>query len=402
MCDTLVSLGGDGVLFAKNSDRDPNEVQVLRWQPAADHAASATVRCTCIEIPQAPHTHAVVLSQPWWMWGAEMGANEHGVAIGNEAVFTKLPHGDPALLGMDLLRLGLERGATRSEAVAVIVDHLERFGQGGACSHERPGFSYHNSFLVADPAGAVVLETAGSHWAVEEVTGPGRSISNGLTIPGFAEAHADPVRGRVASCALRRARTQAAAEVARRPADLFAALRDHGDDPTPSYSTVNGMLSAPCAHAGGLVTSTQTTASWVTDLQARPLHWATGTSAPCTSIFKPVRVDEPAPTDPAAAEPTNRFRGDVAWWRHERLHRLALRDLPASVARYAAERDRTEEQWLLDPPSTADAFAESDRLEAAWLGDLSAADLPDRRPFWLRRLWSRLDDAARLPEPIGA
>src|SRR4051794_16854068 len=107
-------------MFAKNSDRDPNEAQVLRWHASADHAPGDTVRCTWVEIPQAPHTHAVVLSQPWWMWGAEVGANEHGVVIGNEAVFTKLPTGEPALLGMDLLRLALERGADRAQAVAVI------------------------------------------------------------------------------------------------------------------------------------------------------------------------------------------------------------------------------------------------------------------------------------------
>src|SRR3954470_9527906 len=102
MCDTLVSLGGDGVMFAKNSDRDPNEAQVLRWYPAADHEPGSTVRCTWIEVPQAVRTHATVLSQPWWMWGAEMGANEHGLVIGNEAVFTKLAVADTALLGMDL------------------------------------------------------------------------------------------------------------------------------------------------------------------------------------------------------------------------------------------------------------------------------------------------------------
>ena len=115
MCDTLVSLTEDGVLFAKNSDRDPNEAQVLRWYPAAAPEA-ARLRCTWSEIDQAPRTHAVLLSQPWWMWGAEMGANEHGVVIGNEAVFTRDLLKDrrrpDALLGMDLLRLGLELAQT--------------------------------------------------------------------------------------------------------------------------------------------------------------------------------------------------------------------------------------------------------------------------------------------------
>lgn len=258
---------------------------------------------------------------------------------------------------MDLVRLGLERATTAHEAVGVIVELLEQHGQGGSCSHEHPRFTYDSSFLVADAAGAVVLETAGRHWATEEVTGPGRSISNGLTLPGFAAKHADPLRGRVAACATRRGRTEAAASRAQTPADLMAALRDHGSASGPQWSPVNGALSAPCAHAGGLVTSTQSTSSWVADLRVAsdPLHWVTGTSAPCTSVFKPVRVgaslDRGASGIDPVVMPGNTFDPAYRWWRHERLHRLVLRDHPASLARLVAERDRLEKRWLSEPPA---------------------------------------------------
>ncbi|HEX6876992.1 MAG TPA: hypothetical protein VF165_15135 [Nocardioidaceae bacterium] len=411
MCDTMVSLTGDGVLFAKNSDRDPNEAQVLRWYDGRQHDPGGRLRCTWSEIPQVEATHAVLLSQPWWMWGAEMGANEHGVVIGNEAVFTRGARDErdrdapSQLLGMDLVRLGLERATTAHEAVGVMVALLEEHGQGGACSHEHPRFTYDNSFIVADPDGAVVLETAGRRWATERVDAPGRSISNGLTIPGFAARHADPVRGRVASCAIRRTRTEAAAAHATVPADLMAALRDHGSASGPMWSPVNGALSAPCAHAGGLVTSTQSTASWVADLRypSDPLHWVTGTSAPCTSLFKPVQVTGPQPHDiDPAARPSNRFDGSHRWWRHERLHRLVLRDHPASLARFAAERDRLEAGWIADPPSTELAFDLADAAEDRWLADLLGADLPDRRPAWLRRLWRSTDRAAGIGTEVAA
>lgn len=390
-----MALTDDGVLFAKNSDREPNEAQSLDWQAARDHADGSTVRCTWIDIPQVSHTHAVLLSRPWWMWGAEMGANEHGVVIGNEAVFTTdRTEAEPGLLGMDLLRLALERATDRHEAVSVIVDLLERHGQGGACSHTRPGFTYDNSFIVADPQGAIVLETAGRSHATEEVTGPGRSISNGLTVPGFAEAHADRLRGRVAACAARRSRTQASAVRARGPADLMAALRDHGPDGLISWSPINGALSAPCAHAGGLLTATQTTASWVADLRGDPLHWATATAAPCTSLFKPVRVGEPADL---GLLPCDHADDRTVWWRHERLHRAVMVDPGLLLPRFSSQRDRVEQEWLADPPPTEEAFEVAAALEDEWTRDVEGAGVPDRRPGWLRRAWHRWDrEAARV------
>ncbi len=414
MCDTFVSVTDDGVLFAKNSDRDANEAQFLDWIPARDHVVDTpdgptTVRCTWIEIPQVAHTHAVLLSRPWWMFGAEMGANSRGVVIGNEAVFTRelqrrRRHGEdrPGLLGMDLVRLALERSDSAAEAVEVIVTLLEAHGQSGPCSREHPTFTYDNSFIVADPEGAIVVETAGRTHATERVGLGGRSISNGLTIPAFAAAHADPLRGRIAACATRRARTEAAAAAVlespehRAVADMMAASRDHGPGGLPRWSPINGALDAPCAHAGGFVTATQTVASWVSDLRDRdaPLHWATATSAPCTSIFKPVRVEEPVELGP---HPTDRFDRSTLWWRHEVLHRAALLDPQALLPRFSAERDAVESRWLAGPPGSAEAFDEADRLQARWATDVVGAAQPEHRPRFVRRHWDRRDDAAGIP-----
>ena len=111
MCDTFVALSdttpGREVIFGKNSDRPKGEIQDIVAFPAQNYSSSAVVQCTYLQIPQAKHTFAVVLSKPRWMWGAEMGSNEQGVVIGNEAVWTTQPYSDTGLLGMDLVRLGL-------------------------------------------------------------------------------------------------------------------------------------------------------------------------------------------------------------------------------------------------------------------------------------------------------
>ena len=397
MCDTLVTVTADGLLFAKNSDRDPNEAQVLEWTPAAEHPGGASVACTWTSVPQVPRTHATVVSRPWWMWGAEMGANEHGVVIGNEAVFTRTRAGAPALLGMDLLRLALERATTAESAVGVLVDLLERHGQGGPCSYERPDFTYDNSFLVADPDGAVVVETAGSAWATEQVRGPGRSISNGLSIPGFARAHGRRVKTWVTAADRRRSVTEPLAAAATGPGDLMAALRCHGRGTAPQWSRAHGGLTAPCVHAGGVLASSQTTASWVADLRCGARHWATGTAAPCTSLFKPVDVDAPLDLGPA---PTNRFDPDSTWWRHELLHRSVLAAFDVRLGRYRAERDAVEARWTADRPPSAEAFAAGAAHEARWLADAVGSGGRDGRPAWVRRRWAEVDRAAGIsPDP---
>lgn len=383
MCDTLVRVEPGHVLFAKSSDREADEPQLLEWHPRRE-GLSGEVRCTHVAIPEVSRTWATVLSRPVWMWGAEIGVNEHGVVIGNEAVFTKerVPRAG-GLTGMDLLRLALERAASAEEAVAVISELHRAHGQGGRCGYEQRGFRYFSTFLVADPKGAFVLETAGDDVASERVEGA-RSISNGLTIPGFAERHGDRIRTAVSACRQRRARTEASARSATSPRDLGAALRDHGDTPWPRYQWHRGAMTAPCMHAGGLLAASQTTASLVVELEGgRVRGWATATSAPCLSVFKPFTVKAPLDVGPTPGlEPD-----ESLWWTHERLHRHVMRD-PERLATFLPERDALEAR-AFDPGADAQAlWHEARAATARWLAAVRADDAPDVRPWFVRRYWA--------------
>ncbi len=86
MCDTLCAPGPRGMVFAKNSDRPPGEVQIA-WPFGRRASAGCTLRTQYLTIGDTG-AHAAFLSCPTWLWGAEHGVNEYGVAIGNERVST--------------------------------------------------------------------------------------------------------------------------------------------------------------------------------------------------------------------------------------------------------------------------------------------------------------------------
>jgi hypothetical protein len=153
-------------------------------------------------------------------------------------------------------------------------------------------------------------------------------------------------------------------------------------------------MAAPCMHAGGVLAASQTTASWVSELRADAVrHWVTGTSAPCTGLFKPVRVLEPLDLGPA---PTDRADPHSLWWRHERLHRRVSRDPAALLPLFVAERDALEAGWWASPPEPAAAFAEGDRRLAQWTARVEQAGGPDTRPAFVRRYWRERERRARL------
>ncbi len=385
MCDSVVVVRPGRVLFAKNSDRDPNEAQRLEFRPAAEYAPGTMLRCTWNSIAQARRTHAVMLSRPFWMWGAEMGTNEHGVVVGNEAVFTDQPHEPDGLTGMDLVRLALERGATAEEAAEVIRVLIIRHGQGGRAGYDHPGFQYHNSFLLADHRGALVLETAGRETALERVTEGVRAISNGLTLPAL-RPRADGLRSAVAHCRRRRARVEALARLAHSPADLAWVLRDHGPGrEQPRYSRLNGAMDAPCMHYGGYLAGSQTVSSWISELRPEGAdHWSTGCAAPCLALFRPL----PFGVAPPAGSPGGHDDGESLWWRFEALHRLLLRDLSGTEA-LTRQRNGLEEAAFAHPEPWQEHWHRADQWLDRWLAEFQANPSRETRPRWLASLWAR-------------
>lgn len=450
MCDTFVATGeatADGtVILAKNSDRHPNEAHVLEHVPPARHEPGASVRCTHVDIPQAAKTHEVLLSRPFWTWGCEMGMNGRGVAIGNEAVFTREPYEkDDGLLGMDLARLALERGATAREALTVTVDLLEAHGQGGNHGLLAPQF-YHNSFLIADPHEAWVLETAGQFWVASRVRGV-RSISNGLTIgrewdlagPGvvehaiergwctseadfhFARCYSDSLYTTFNGCRARQRRSTELLEAQDgriTVESMMAALRDHGEEAIDdaSWDPSRGWLvDTLCVHAGfGPTRPVQSTGAMVAHLAADlPTCWLTGTSATCTSIFKPVYPGGAGLPD-LGPQPGSSPDDGSLWWTHERLHRAVIRDYAARMALFRGERDALEASFRREAAEryrayrevrageraaplaafTASCFERARQATVEWIEWVNRSPVKHRPSILFSWAWNRLDRAA--------
>ena len=386
MCDTQVLVGEGAVWFAKNSDREPSEPQPVVRLPAVRGDAAAAVRTTYIDVPQVPDRHAVLLSRPVWCWGAEMGVNEHGVAIGNEAIFSRRATRTRALLGMDLVRLGLERAASAAEAVAVMTALLERHGQGGPAGFRDQRFCYDSSFLVADPREAFVLETAGREWQQRRIERC-EAISNALTLDGFARRHDTRLVPHFARARERRELSLRYLRHAGVPSfgRLALHLRAHAEGNEDPRDGSNRDL---CMHAAGFVRRHQTTGSMIARLApGQPTVLFTGTSAPCLSIFRPAGFDG----DFTVLTPPGKEVEAMVWRRHEFLHRRALADAELRH-RLRATRDNIEAKVFaeLEPLApSAEALQRADRLAAAWHKVLWES-LPQRPAAKAPRFWSRV------------
>jgi len=372
MCDTMVVLpacSGDGsLLFAKNSDREPNEPHIIVKVPRREIEAGEKVDCTYIPVDNSGRegqlTNEVLLFKPSWIWGAEMGVNEKGLVIGNEAVFTREKVEDRALLGMDILRLALELCSDAKEALGQITELTEKYGQGGKAGYTE-NLKYHNSYIIADHNEAYILETAGRHWIYEKVKDV-RSISNTLSIGASYDGRSSRLMENAVSKGWCRSSAEfdfkscyesrihpffTKGDVRRHASEQYlkerigrldidamkAILRSHNSR-TDVEDFRTGSMECLCMHAGGGLITSQTTGSLIVQLKNGEVNaWATGSSLPCVSVFKPIWFSSFDNTEDCSA-------AEGLWNRLEQFHRRILDGSIVDMAGYFEKRDMLEQE----------------------------------------------------------
>ena len=388
-CDTWVAMqdatADHSVMMAKNSDRAPMEAQPLAQFPRKSYAAGDMVQCTHIKIPQVAETREFIGSKIWWAFGCEHGMNEYGVAIGNEAVWSKEPYqwGD-GLLGMDLLRLGLERGQTAHQALHVMTQLLEKYGQCGDAEREGEWgkMNYHNSFIIADPKEAWVLETAGRYWVAKKISGGVYSISNIYTIEhDWDEAHPNLVQHAIEQGWSKSARDFNFArdygdywtKDSKNPGDMqnrrnatlaclgkdcphvslasmIGVSRSHleGTIMEPRWGAADAFWCTPCKHDSPH-SGYRTNASMIAHLRAdmppllRQVYWACFCN-PCCGIFQPFYLHGgKVPQDYALG--TSIYSADSPWWSAARVKLLCDLNYQVLNPRVRAVFDPTE-AWV--------------------------------------------------------
>ncbi|MCU0467349.1 MAG: C69 family dipeptidase [Arcicella sp.] len=379
MCDTFIALPPitqtNSLIFGKNSDREPNEAQAIVRLPRMKHIEE-TLRCTYIDIPQVAETFEVILSKPFWMWGAEMGVNEYGVTIGNEAIFTKIKPSktNQGLTGMDLLRLALERSKTADEALHCITELLKTYGQDACGGYQNRDFFYDNSFIIADNQQAWILETAGREWVAKKVTHYG-SISNGLTITddydlisenaiafaqekgwhktgnfNFTKSYSDPLMSWASACKIRQKTTmQGASQQGFNINSAIEILSSHhlSDD---KFAPHKASTKDICMHATGKLNPSHTVGSMIVEIRKdKPVTiWLTGTSNPCLSIYKPFFFGDNGVLNEVYQVPDVKFDRKTLWWISERLYRLGNLNYKALSDIVKLEKQQIQAQLIAE------------------------------------------------------
>lgn len=343
-CDTLVLTSkitaNNQNTLCKNSDRPLGEAQPLCFYERSEGK------------------YAILGSRPYWMDGFEMGANEKGLFIGNEAEGSRMPkETEEGVTGMAMLRIALEKASTAREATDVIADLLKEHGQ-NANAHPTMDRRYENTFILCDPEEAWVMETAGREWAAKKVE-DFAAVSNCYQItddydlcsegmeqlvtdnrwlrPGekvnFAKAFTAPA-DRQRNSVARMRRMQKLVTEKMTVKDMQKIFRDHfeGELNGPRFGSCYGNFTTICMHAlTGGIDSSQTAASMIMSYDERwkfKFLWAAG--LPCLSVYIPLYWVDPEKKPMKVPECMSlggeKYDPASLWWTMEHLSALVSVD----------------------------------------------------------------------------
>ncbi len=384
-------------ILVKNSDRPLGEAQPLVWIPGASHKDGETLSCTHLTIPQARETYGVLGFKPYWIWGFEMGINQWGVVIGNEAQGSRdCGETQEGLLGMDMLRLGLERGKSAHEAMHVIIAMLEEYGQNANASQlfDR---RYENSFLLMDSREIWLLETTGRRWAAKRVKKP-LGISNcyairedaeemaadletysrekGWTAPGesfdFAKACTKEALRQMQSVPRFRRLNKLLEEAPGGKPDFTYCkkiCRDHfeGEILEPRFGAGCGTFVTICMHAGAWDRAQTAASLMVSCHEELGIVGRAAFSIPCCSAYMPIYWSEfiPEPIQTGG----ERYAESSLWWTMERLSMLVSIDYERFSGRVRETFDSLEEDFereALENESIATGYLRTGEKEKAF------------------------------------
>jgi secernin len=362
-CDAVVARGratvGGQTYFGHNSDGPADGCHALCRQPGREFTLGEKVQTQRLTLDQVRQTCTVLGSQPAGSWGYSHGVNEHGLALGQAVLRTRLPAAQPGLMPTDLVRLALERAYSAQQAVDFLTDLVHRHGMGAGGNGEAT--PHDCSLLIADAEEAFVLETAGNFWVVQEVQEV-RSISN----VSLVRQDWDRIATGLAGLAIDRgwwpcdgSKLDFAGSVCPEPMGHGSALRRWGratylleqqsghidaafcrrllsDHYEGMHSEVDPLWKnhhhAPlCQHAPAQATA----ASLVASLGQRPATLQVAWCAfgpPCVSVYFPILLqgELPEPFTVGGRTP----RSDSCWWR---IHRL-VQQLQQDPARWTSAR----------------------------------------------------------------
>ena len=356
------------VYFAKNSNRPPGECQLVVTLPKVERDAESVLHCTHLTIVQERRRYGVLLSKPWWAWGGEMGANDQGVVIGCEPLNTRDHESVPGLIGMDLVRLGLERGRNAREALEVITSLLQKHGQGGFAGVSHVPMGRDSGFLIADAKEVWQLETAGRHWAARRITTVA-ALSGDITIGDqfdrYSYACPEYARhqgwlGAGEELDFRRclgSRGRPLSNDSRQLSVLLTALHEV-DKRAPLLDMMRLVRRRAGNHPrqrsrrdvarhSGRRYQLQTTGTMVACLtSSRQDFFFTAAAAPDLAVFKPIHFGQPLESDLDGEDLSHYYDGSL-WWRQEMFHRALL--LAGRIDdKYLQERDELEKEIVLD------------------------------------------------------